>query len=390
MVSYESGRPSPLEQRRRRHTLLARRPPLLPIGVWIVATAVVLTTCALSGRSPFRTATWIHWDSYLYLDIARHGSTAFHCPGAAADIWCGNAGWFPGYAWLIRGLGGLGFSEVDAAIAISWLGAIGALVLLWATFLGRRIGPGVVLALLYAAFAPGQVYTYAVDPISVFVCGTIAYLWFLDRERWLGAGLTGAALVLVYPVGFVPPAIGAAWLLVAFRRISWRERLRRIAVAVGPAIGSLGFLFVFMQLTLGHWNAFFIVQKKYGHGPYDPLAPTLRAIGTLAHRTPFRVDNATAFQTLLVSVVLICVITHVVRQGRRVDRTEAMLVLWAIAAWAVPAAANPWSIYRAQAALLPVAVLVGRLPRALAAVLIVAAVAVSVPLELMFLRNLLE
>jgi hypothetical protein len=65
-------------------------------------------------------------------------------------------------------------------------------------------------------------------------------------------------------------------------------------------------------------------------------------------------------------------------------------VLWAIAAWAVPATANPASIYRAQAALLPVAVLVGRLPRFLAAGLIVAAATVSIPLELMFLRNLLE
>ena len=389
MASDESDGTSRLEDTQR-HVLTTRGAPVVPLGIWIAATAVVLATCALSGRSPFRTATWSHWDSYLYLDIARHGYTAFHCPGAAARIWCGNAGWFPAYPWLVRGLGGIGFSQVGAALVLSWLAGVGALVLLWATFLRRRIGAAVMLALFYASFAPGQVYMYAVDPISLLVFCTIAYLWFLDRERWLAAGLTGAVLVLVYPTGGVPPAVAAGWLLVAYRRSSWPERLRRVALAVGPAIASIGFLFIFMQLTLGHWDAYFRVERKYGHGPHDPLSPTFHAIETLADPTPFRVDNAVAFQTLLVTVVLVCVIAHAVRQGRAVGRTEAMLVLWAIAAWAVPATANPASIYRAQAALLPVAVLVGRLPRFLAAGLIVAAVAVSIPLELMFLRNLLE
>ncbi len=45
--------------------------------------------------------------------------------------------------------------------------------------------------------------------------------------------------------------------------------------------------------------------------------------------------------------------------------------------------------HRADTALLPVAVLVGRLPRALAGAFILAAVALSFPMEVLYLRDVL-
>src|SRR5258706_5997475 len=169
-------------------------------AVWTAATATVLVTCKAAGYAPFTPTTWTRWDSNLYLDIARHGYTLFHCAPPDGGDWCGNAGWFPAYPWLLRALATTGLPLTATAVAVSWIFSAATIALLGRTLLRGRSLP-VMAALAYAAFAPGQVFFYAVSPMSMLVCFLVIHLWMLNRGRWVAAGVAGAIAALCHPVG---------------------------------------------------------------------------------------------------------------------------------------------------------------------------------------------
>lgn len=111
---------------------------------------------------------------------------------------------------------------------------------------------------------------------------------------------------------------------------------------------------------------------------------------TLFRSAPFSVGNVPALQTLVVSGVLGCVLVSLALRRRHAERTDLLIALWAVATWLIPASTTGLTVQRSQAALLPIALLVGRLPRRVAAVLIVLAIAVSIPTEVAYLRNLFD
>ena len=193
--------------------------------VWLGATAVVFATCALTGRSPFGTAPWIHWDAYQYLDISRHGYSLSHCFLGGLQKWCGNAGWFPAYPWLIRAIAYVVHDHAAVAVALSWLFDLGAIVLLW-VILERRTDARAVAVLVFASFAPGLVYDYAAFPLSMLAFLTLLYLWLIKTEHWLFAGLVVFALVLTYPTGFAAPLAVAIVLPITQRTVSLGKRWR--------------------------------------------------------------------------------------------------------------------------------------------------------------------
>jgi hypothetical protein len=100
-------------------------------GTWLAATAVVLTTAAAAGHDPLATETRERWDSEHYLSIAAEGYVLEPCQGNPRD-WCGNAGWFPAYRWLVRVLAAPGLA-LDAVALFLWLALALATVLLLAT-----------------------------------------------------------------------------------------------------------------------------------------------------------------------------------------------------------------------------------------------------------------
>ncbi len=76
--------------------------------------------------------------------------------------------------------------------------------------------------------------------------------------------------------------------------------------------------------------------------------------------------------------------------GRAAIKPFHVLVgLWMIGAWLIPQGTTAVSQYRGEAALLPAAILVGTLPRMLAWPIVVALIALVVPMEVLFLRNTL-
>ena len=368
-------------------TALLRHPARIPLLIWGCAALTVAIVAVVLGYTPWDSSTWSRWDSGLYEDIARDGYDLFPCE-EEPQKWCGDAGWFPAYSWLVGGLHQLGLPLRGNAVVVSWLFAAGTIVLLWATFLERRTGAATVAALFYAAFAPGQIYHYAVFPLSMLAFTTVACLWLFYRGRYVAAGVAGALAALSYPAGALLAPLSAAW-LIAQRSLPLSERLRRAAITSGLIIAGLWILVIVQRLETGHWDAFFLVQGKYEHESQNPLVATWDMIAGGARNVSQGIAVAVALQTAVVTIVLAVVLVHAFLRRRSLDRLDSLILLWAVATWALPLSQSAVSAQRGQATLLPVAVLVARLPPRLAWALALAAAAIAVWMEKYFLDSTL-
>lgn len=361
-----------------------------PFLVWGVAAAVVAAGAAAFGYDPWNSATWSRFDSGLYEDIARDGYDLFRCdpdvfgPGT----WCGDAGWFPAYPWLVAALQVAGFPLRGSAVVLSWLFVAATIVLIWATFLGRSTRSAALMALVYAAFAPGQIYDYAVFPLSLLAFSTVASLWWLYRERWVAAGIAGAVAALSYPLGVLIVPVSAVWVLLQWT-VPRSERIRWTVLASGLALTGPILLLVVQHFETGRWNAYFLVQDKYHHMLENPIVATWHSITPVFERSPFALAQAPALETALVTATLLLILAHAAARHRSLDRLDALLLLWALATWALPLSQTNVSDQRGEAALLPLAILVARLPWPLSLALAAAAAAIALPMEKLFLDGIL-
>jgi hypothetical protein len=349
---------------------------LPPLGAWALALGTLCVTASVTGHAPFAPSTWERWDSEHYLSIAVDGYDVHRCAPGETDnggAWCGNAAWFPGYPWTVAAVRTLRVPVGVAALAMAWALAAAALVLLWISFLRglpRALGAA---GMLYAAFAPGQVYDFAVFPISLFLVFEIASLAFLLRGRWLAAGATGFGGALTYPVGVITLPIVAG--VYACRRAGVRAALE----AAVPPLAGFGLIVVVQRLQTGRWTAFFDVQGRYGHGFHDPLGVTWNYVLELTRSSnPLSHTVAANWIVVLGTLVLVAVLAHGAYRWRRLGRPDALLLWWAVVAWAFPLTQANVSVWRSQAVLAPIAPLAAKLPRALAAAAIAAAAVVAV------------
>jgi hypothetical protein len=353
-----------------------------PIAAWLAGTALLVTTVEAYGFPPLRTETWVRWDSHHYLDIAAHGYTLVRCPPPRHD-WCGNSGWFPAYPWIVGAFHSVVPSLYQTAVVTSWFFGLAALVLLWNTFLDKRLTFPNGAAILYAAVAPGQVYEYAAFPLSLLAVATTAHLWLLARDKWLAAGLTGAVAVLAYPVGVVVVPTALIWLLFVERGTETAERFRRVALVAGTTLLGLAALPVVQRIEVGRWDAYVLVERSYHHSLENPFATVAGSLKSIAQGHP----ASTQLQTLLVTIVVVSVLVELSLRRFRAPTADLLVALWATFAWLFAHLQTNLSVYRTEATLFPVAALVRRLPRPLSAALVVASAALVVPMARDFVRG---
>ena len=358
-----------------------------PVIAWCGATAAIVSWCVVQGWPPFAASkTWSRADSFWYLRIARHGYTLVPC-GSGTDplAWCGTAGWFPAYPWIVACLGRLSVPLAPTALFVSWLLDFGTMMLLWAAMPSRG-SRGSLIAIAYAAVAPGIVFCYAVFPLSLLTFCSAASLLLLGRRQYLLGGVAAALAALSYPLGIVVAAAGAVWLL-ADRSLSRLGRIRAMAMVVLPTIAA-GLIFVVDQLLeTGRWNAYFLVQRKYGHRLRDPVAAVADALQGLGHGRLLLGYHAIESQTLLVTFVLICVVIELIVRHRSATRFDALVALWALGTWYTALNQTNVSIWRGEAALVPLALLVRRLPAPLASAITVAAFVIMIAMTRLYLRS---
>jgi hypothetical protein len=357
-----------------------------PVAAWLGATTAMVLWCVAQGWAPFSASrTWSRFDSSYYLQIAEHGYTIGRCHQTGG--WCGNTAWLPGYPWLVGGLTHLGTPLAPTALGVSWLFGLGTLLLIW-TAMPQPRSRGSIIAIAYAAVAPGVVYSYAVFPISLLTFFTTAFLLLLARGRHVLGGIAAGVATLTYPLAIVAAPAGALWLLTD-RCLQLRHRIYAAAIVLLPTITALVLFVTDQRLETKHWNAFFLGQRFYQHHLRDPFSAVIDAASGLSHGRVLQSYHAIGIQTLLVTFVMLCVVVELIARHRSALRFDWLVALWAIATWVTALVQTNVSIWRGEAALLPVAILVRRLPVPLAVSITASAFLVMLAITRLYLRHLL-
>ena len=358
----------------------------LALWIWCLAGVVLVGVATLSGHDPSSAETWTRWDSQHYLSIAADGYELERCR-FNQEAWCGNAGWFPAYPWLIGLLAASGLPLKATGVLVSWLFSLGIMWLLASTFLSRLPAGAAVGGLVFAAFIPGAVYQRAVFPLAMLGFFLLLALWLLDRERWAWAGVAAAVAAGSYHLGVLLVPVAVFFALAHGKEAGASQRIRRAALAGG--IASLGPVVVVaaMWIQTGAPNAFLLVQEKYGHGLNSPAEGLSDTLLPLREPGPFALESVPAIQALLVTLILAAVAIQTLRRRSDVAPAEWLLLVTALALWLVPLTQENAGLYRTAAALVPLAPLAARLPTPLLLMCCAGAIAVYTPVALLFFRG---
>jgi hypothetical protein len=355
-------------------------PPLVVFaGVrWLLAIAA-----ARVWFDAWNPLSWRRWDSGHYVYIAARGWEFFSCARlyGRPDEWCGNAAWFPLYPWLLRPLIALGLRPETAGVWVSGTAVLAMLVLLWNGLLQERGLKGLVLLAMAGVF-PGAVYAHAIFPTGVAQLCMIAAGVALVRRRWALAGLGGGFLSMTYVTGVLlaAPSTIAAWM---------RARSIRPAFVVG-GLSVLGFGAVLLaqQILLGHWDAWIRTYQKGLPGLWHPLAGYWDVIDKVVTMDIQRRTIGMQALTVLALLVVGLVTTTVTRSWKEPLRAWAAMA--ALIYWAFPlVAGRGLSLYRADALVLPVLLLLVDLPSWVLVPLLAWLVAITLSMGQLFFNGYL-
>ena len=98
--------------------------------------------------------------------------------------------------------------------------------------------------------------------------------------------------------------IAAAFAALHDRSAAVAVRLRRAALVGGLALlGPLAVVTV-MKIQTGSWDAYFLLQDKYGHGLHMPLDVLRGAVEPLFDGPLLELDDVRALQTALVGLAV--------------------------------------------------------------------------------------
>jgi hypothetical protein len=329
-------------------------PPLL---VFCAARLLLVEAASAVGVDAWSALSWRRFDSVHYLGIATTGYEYFSCArlgGPAADA-CGNAAWFPLYPWLLRPFLALGIPPETAGVWVAGLASLGTLVVLWNAFLRDRGHRG-WLVLGMAAVFPGAVYQHAIFPISLASLGLVLTALAVREERWALAGLAGAGVALSYVTGILVAIPGGVTALLRTRA------LRPALLAGGLVACGFGAVLVVHQLLLGHWDAFYWVHRKGFPAMARPMETFLAVITPAFEQVNHR-HRMIAAQAVTVATLVLLGLGRAWARRRRVDPVRRWAAVAALVFWAFPLfVGRGVSLYRSDALVLPILLLLVDLP----------------------------
>lgn len=368
---------------------------IAPLLTFIASRGLAHVAARAQGVDPWSASAWARWDSAHYLGIARLGYEFISCksigyPPGLTDA-CGNAGWFPGFPWLMRAMSWSGLSVEVAAAVLPPLFFLACLAVIWNAFLKPRGEASArdLLVLLAAALFPGNVYFHAAFPISLTAFCLLLLCTFAQqrsRPAAAGAAISAFGAALSYSTGFV--AGGAALLACAFDR-RWRlGRPMRVAAASAAGLG----LVIFEQWReTGVWGAFFKVQGKYGYGSGKPFETLYRNLASAGPSIAQSAPRWPEIQTLIISIFAVGCIAHFAlsREARRSPLLRMSLALL-LAYWLFPhSLGGMTSSYRGEALLLPAVIFLRRAPVPLAAACVAVFALVAFMIDQLFFASII-
>jgi len=355
-----------------------------PLAALVLAEALLWTIAFARGSDPRLGPTWVRWDSYRYVEIARGGYVE-----VAEDPSSSNTGWFPGFPMVMRlGSGALDTTPARAGRWASLVFELGTLTLVWTRLLPAASFLHRCLALLCAAFFPGWFYRHAVFPMSMTAFFNTAALTLAGASSFLAAGLSGALSAFSYPTGFLVAA-GIAAAAALRRGRTAAERLRDLVAGPGTAVVGLLAVAALLQVRVGHWDAFLVYQRRFGNTLHEPLSVLLDHAKPLLQGA-FEPRALVAFQTLFVTLLLL--LAGWLAWKDRASRlpTDLPLLAHAATVWLFVNGTGPnVSVYRQAAVLVGLTPLLARLPTPALAALLAVFVALGAGMAGLFFSNAL-
>jgi hypothetical protein len=345
---------------------------LPPLAAFAGATALVVVGALIAGFDPLDPLTYARWDSFHYLSIANdgyHRSSFPPCHDPA--LVCAHAGWYPGYPAVFAGPAAIGVDLTVAGLATSWLFCLAGLVVLWRRYLDPAPLEARYACLAFAAATPGMIYLHTVFPLAMLTTCALVSLAALAEDRGLLAGLSGAVAAASYPLGalLVPVAVGLALV----RRASARQALLAAALTLCGLLAVIAFQWIQLGEPFAYFKAQHFPLRNPVVGVYQLIARGLRN------------DREAVSALVALSTATVAAAAYVlVRRRDRVTRLDVLAAAFATGVWLVPLAQTGISVYRANAAMLPAAGLLRHLSRPLQWAFALAAIALVVPLSVLF------
>jgi hypothetical protein len=339
------------------HFMLSYYPVLLVFLLHQVL--IALSTTGLQ-YSIFRIGDFVRYDSYLYIDIAKNGYELFPCwtrfeayPQNSPD-WCGNAGWMPLYPYMMKLLMLCGLHEFTAGFIITKLCYLALLFFIF-SLLKHQDKTSRTISLLLAGIFPSSIYYASAFPISLTLALIFGTYYFWQKQSYIAANILAFLTPLAYATGFL---IGFPWglltvILLLKKSSQWKSTcMLCLSICLGFAT-----FFIIQKLNTGHWNSFFLIQAKYGHGFHNiwqPIADMIRSIWVSGLN-----DNWLNIQTLVFLMLFVLILVHSFKE-RNQQALFFNLCFIVYMAFPMLIGTASHSHYRAQSFLLPVIFFLGQ------------------------------
>ena len=230
---------------------LATRVPLIIIST---LAAVVIGQRAGHHWSPqqgIALDVWSRWDAQHYLNIATLG---YH----GKDI-----AFFPLYPFLIRIVGNLIGDHLVAGLLISNGAFLVALAYLYA-LTKKEFGDDSTAfhAVFYIAIFPTAIFFSAIYTESLFLCLTVACVYYARRGNYVTSGIIGGLAALTRPEGVLValPLLYEVW---RGMREGQRTALARGAVGLALVPAGLGVYMGYLYALVGDPMAFQKIQADW-------------------------------------------------------------------------------------------------------------------------------
>lgn len=370
-----------------------RRVVLPPLLALLCVQLAIVVAALVTSKNPLRGSTYARWDSYHYITIATRG---YYIEKVGDEIVRGNVGWFPGYPLTIRALKLKGVTRAlnlkpltpaKTGKLVSTAFAFGLLVVMWKLLSTAEGITSPAIALLLAAFFPGFIYYHAVFPISMVAFLDVVALWSCARGRFLASGLLGALGATAYPTGVLVAAPLCLGILLN-RELSPGRRLAALAQA--PLLVGLGPLAVFFyQAKTVGWDAFLRMRREFFDNQMsNPLATLASNTAHVWHGelVPALLPEA---QTVLTATLILGIGYWCWRHRSSLTLLEQMLWANATLFWLFPQFVGVFGATRADALLVAMVPLLGRLPAVAQRALLALLVPLGIGLCMLFFQGVL-
>ncbi|WP_407671408.1 hypothetical protein [Parafrankia elaeagni] len=227
------------------------------LPLWVASRVAVVIASLAGARAlsngpvrdvPGLTTLWDRWDVGLFTKVARYG----YLSDAYSDRTEVD---FPGLPLAIRAVHVVVPDWIAAGLVVSFLVGILGVAALWrlaADEVGEADARFAVLALVCFPYA---VFLFAAYSEGVFLGFATAAWLAARRDRWLLAGLLGAAAASARVTG-LPFCAALVVQYVVVRRAAGRPLVARPALALAlPPLPIIGFI-LYLRVRSGRWDSY--------------------------------------------------------------------------------------------------------------------------------------